>query len=426
VIACHAPTPNRNVLCSLHPIPIEVITRMKHGANQVRNLEIREGDEEDLKIVSWEPPRQPNGKLLGYIINMHPKTSHAHWASTGFQVPQPLCVSVQDFEAKNNTHEMNERDFPPGLYDLSIKTYTNPPTYTNESNENILVEIKMKGVEAATLDISIWIIVFILFLLLLVVIVVFLHKTRPKKPEGFVTVNPRYDTGPPTWSLKILNIFSREYIIDMQDLKLDEGCELGKGNFGLVLKGTLSLNSATIPIAAKVATENQEKDDIIQEAKLMLKLDCYHLVKAYGIAASPTQVYLVMDFMVGGSLSKFLRSLRLVDNDIFSALTLDQICAMGVQIADGMAYMACNRIVHRDLAARNCLIDDQRNIKISDFGMSRLTDSDYYQNCTTKCFPVRWLPPEYLTNYRFTCKSDVWSYGIVLWEILAAGATPYK
>jgi len=100
---------------------------------------------------------------------------------------------------------------------------------------------------------------------------------------------------------------------------------------------------------------------------------------------------------------------------------------MAAQIADGMAFLEYNKFIHRDLAARNCMVADDMTVKVGDFGMSRqVYNCDYYRKGDKGEMPVRWMAPESLGEGIFTSQSDVWSYGVVIWEIMMLGAQPYS
>ncbi|KAG8301030.1 hypothetical protein J6590_062771 [Homalodisca vitripennis] len=104
-----------------------------------------------------------------------------------------------------------------------------------------------------------------------------------------------------------------------------------------------------------------------------------------------------------------------------------EILQMAIEIADGMAYLAAKKFVHRDLAARNCMVAEDLTVKIGDFGMTRdIYETDYYRKGTKGLLPVRWMAPESLKDGVFTSSSDVWSYGVVLWEMATLASQPYQ
>ncbi|KAF6081488.1 insulin receptor [Phyllostomus discolor] len=136
-----------------------------------------------------------------------------------------------------------------------------------------------------------------------------------------------------------------------------------------------------------------------------------------------------MELMAHGDLKSYLRSLRpeAENNPGRPPPTLHEMIQMAAEIADGMAYLNAKKFVHRDLAARNCMVAHDFTVKIGDFGMTRdIYETDYYRKGGKGLLPVRWMSPESLKDGVFTTSSDMWSFGVVLWEITSLAEQPYQ
>ena len=239
-------------------------------------------------------------------------------------------------------------------------------------------------------------------------------------PPGAPRTEAIYDTVAIKKSPVYLNAFRDIKTLDFSRLRLEN--RLGQGNFGSVLKGVYTLtNGKTIEVAVKQLKTDAaaQKTEIEHEARIMLKLDHPYIVRMIGMCQEATMM-LVMELAINGPLHKYLRKHKEV--------TVRQLLVMLLQVSEGMEYLDSKHFVHRDLAARNVLVVDVNFVKISDFGMSRAmgVGNDYYKAEAAGKWPLKWYAPECIYYYRFTTKSDVWAYGITLWESLTYGCKPYE
>lgn len=226
--------------------------------------------------------------------------------------------------------------------------------------------------------------------------------------------------------------------------------QLGQGNFGIVFKGQafniLSEKEET-EVAVKSLKEESSSEivsNFIDEAKLMFTFDHPNILRIYGVCMTEMPYQMVMEYMDGGDLTQFLRARasstqrRIVNPYIYRSrtessysndppsLNKTQLLFICKQIADGMKYLASQNHVHRDLACRNCLIKSDLTVKIGDFGMSRnLYSREYYRVKGQAILPVRWMPPEALVYGTFSVEGDVWSFGVVMWEVFSFALQPY-
>ncbi|CAL4065204.1 unnamed protein product, partial [Meganyctiphanes norvegica] len=205
---------------------------------------------------------------------------------------------------------------------------------------------------------------------------------------------------------------------------------LGCGAFGEVFEGTAcelpgmtGCAKVAIKTLRKGAAET-ERVEFLKEAQLMSHFQHDHILRLLAVCTDP--FFLILELMEGGDLLSYLRSNRKSEN----GLTLSDLVRMCVDVANGCVYLEEMHFVHRDLAARNCLVtshDPQtRIVKIGDFGLARdIYKNDYYRKEGEGLLPVRWMSPESLVDGVFTSHSDVWAFGVLLWEILTLGQQPY-
>ena len=191
---------------------------------------------------------------------------------------------------------------------------------------------------------------------------------------------------------------------------------LGRGQFGEVFEGLWN----GVPVAVKTLREGQmNREEFMREADVMKQLRHPKLVQLFGVCTIDEPVYIIMELMSRGALLDFLR----VGEG--RNLKTEQLIDIGAQVACGMAYLESQNFIHRDLAARNVLVDDFTMCKITDFGMARFAPDDFYEAREGAKFPIKWTAPEAAIYQMFTTKSDVWSFGILLVELVTRGAMPY-
>uniref|UniRef100_A0A670J0X6 Tyrosine-protein kinase n=1 Tax=Podarcis muralis TaxID=64176 RepID=A0A670J0X6_PODMU len=193
--------------------------------------------------------------------------------------------------------------------------------------------------------------------------------------------------------------------------------ELGSGLFGVVRLGKWR---AQYKVAIKAIREGaMYEEDFIEEAKVMMKLTHPKLVQLYGVCTQQRPIYIVTEFMEHGCLLNYLRQRR-------GHFTKDHLLTMCQDVCEGMEYLERNSFIHRDLAARNCLVNESGVVKVSDFGMTRYVLDDQYTSSSGAKFPVKWCPPEVFNYSRFSSKSDVWSFGVLMWEVFTEGKMPFE
>ncbi|XP_062251570.1 ephrin type-B receptor 3-like [Platichthys flesus] len=374
--------------------------------------------------LSWLPPDKPNGIILDYEIKYHEKDQGEAIAHTmtaqrsnarieGLKAGTPYVVQVRARTVAGYGRYSSPADF-------STNLQTDPPKSWQEQVPLI--------VGSATTT-------FVFIIAVVVIAIVCLRKQRNGSESEYTEKLQQYSKSLLTPGMKVYidpftyedpNEAVREFAkeIDVSCVKIEE--VIGAGEFGEVCRGRLKLPGRREIIVAiktlKVGYTDRQRRDFLSEASIMGQFDHPNIIRLEGVVTKSRPVMIVTEFMENGALDSFLRL-----ND--GQFTVIQLVGMLRGIAAGMKYLSDMNYVHRDLAARNILVNSNLVCKVSDFGLSRFLEDDpadpTYTSSLGGKIPIRWTAPEAIAYRKFTSASDVWSYGIVMWEVMSYGERPY-
>ncbi|XP_063989321.1 uncharacterized protein Ack-like isoform X2 [Diachasmimorpha longicaudata] len=246
-----------------------------------------------------------------------------------------------------------------------------------------------------------------------------LLSKREEQPSGALAILPEEKQDKP--AIKVPN----KHMIPADAIIVNK--ELGMGEFGVVQQGVWTNDGERIQVAIKCLSRERMQNnpiEFLKEAAIMHAIDHEHIVRLYGVVLDTNSLMLVTELAPLRSLLECLKEPSLRGS--FPVLSLFD---FSIQISDGMQYLEAKRLIHRDLAARNILVFSKNKVKISDFGLSRAlgVGKDYYQtnfNVNLK-LPIAWCAPECISYLKFTSASDVWAYGVTLWEMFSYGFQPW-
>jgi len=244
--------------------------------------------------------------------------------------------------------------------------------------------------------------------------------TLTVQDHNYVSLNPVSNTNPSESDISIRreSVFSSASATKHSQVSFNEIIverEIGEGSYGKVCLG--KWNAA--PVALKFCKRKGKIDDFMREIRLMINLPPHpNVVQMFGISLDGPQPVIILEYCAGGSLDKLL-----FDSNVKQSEEYKMKLVRG--IAAGMLHLHKHNIVHRDLAARNILLTESGNPKISDFGMSRILEKDDEGKTNSTIGPVCWMAPESLAHRNYSKKSDVWTFGIVVYEIVAQ-CEPHK
>ncbi|XP_017565165.2 ephrin type-B receptor 2 isoform X2 [Pygocentrus nattereri] len=375
----------------------------------------------DSITLSWSQPDQPNGVILDYELqyyekNMAELNSSVLRSQTNTAVVRGLKPgTIYVFQVRARTVA--------GFGRFSGKMYFQ--TMTEEEYNSSLQEKLPLIIGSAAAG--------FVFLVAVIVLVIVCNRRGSDRTDSEYTDKLQHYTSGHRMKIYIdpftyedpneaVREFAKE--IDMSCVKIEQ--VIGAGEFGEVCSGNLRLpGKREILVAIKTLksgyTEKQRRD-FLSEASIMGQFDHPNIIHLEGVVTKSSPVMIITEFMENGSLDSFLRQ-----ND--GQFTVIQLVGMLRGIAAGMKYLCDMNYVHRDLAARNILVNSNLVCKVSDFGLSRFLEDDTsdptYTSALGGKIPIRWTAPEAIQYRKFTSSSDVWSYGIVMWEVMSYGERPY-
>eukprot|EP00112_Aurelia_sp_Birch-Aquarium-sp1_P012893 Seg2718.1 transcript_id=Seg2718.1/GoldUCD/mRNA.D3Y31 product="Ephrin type-A receptor 5" protein_id=Seg2718.1/GoldUCD/D3Y31 len=311
----------------------------------------------------------------------------------------------------------------------TIKSYTSAG-----SSKAVTTEFTIQGEGQGiplTVGIAVGISFFVLIVIAISLVVYFYRRRHPKhlqpvRLENGEVILPSRSSGAQVYvdptTYQDLTDAVREFAKELDRKWIELETIIGGGEFGDVYKGSLRRpleDERVVAIKTLKATSNKKaKDDFLSEAAYMGQFEDPNVIGLEGVIVKDRPVMIIIEFMSNGSLDSYLQ-----END--GKFTSLQLLGMARGVSSGMTYLAEMSFIHRDLAARNILVDDNMVCKVADFGMSRELSEEETYNTTGGKIPVRWTAPEAIQYKKFTTASDVWSYGILLWEIMSYGERPY-
>ncbi|XP_075401070.1 ephrin type-A receptor 5 isoform X9 [Tenrec ecaudatus] len=404
---CKAGYEEKNGTC-LAPSPVTNVKKGKIAKNSIS--------------LSWQEPDRPNGIILEYEIKYFEKDQESSYTiikskETTITAEDLKPASVYVFQIRARTAAGY------GIYSRRFEFETTPVSVAASGDES----------QIPIIAVSVTVGVF-----LLAVVIGFLlsgrrcgyskakqdpeeekmhfHNGHIKLPGVRTYIDPHTYEDPN----QAVHEFAKE--IEASCITIER--VIGAGEFGEVCSGRLKLpGKRELPVAIKtlkVGYTEKQRRDFLGEASIMGQFDHPNIIHLEGVVTKSKPVMIVTEYMENGSLDTFLKK-----ND--GQFTVIQLVGMLRGIAAGMKYLSDMGYVHRDLAARNILINSNLVCKVSDFGLSRVLEDDPEAAYTTRGgkIPIRWTAPEAISFRKFTSASDVWSYGIVMWEVVSYGERPY-
>uniref|UniRef100_A0AAV2J0P0 receptor protein-tyrosine kinase n=1 Tax=Knipowitschia caucasica TaxID=637954 RepID=A0AAV2J0P0_KNICA len=398
-------------------------------------------------LLSWqEPPGKINGELQGYLVDYSTPAQTQLTVDTGLDTELSINLSA-----------------PLSNVTFRVCAYTGAgPGPWTPPQTLMLISPEMEGMKGGSSPPAFswhwWYVVMAVAgaVSIAVLMAVYVAKLRRKETRFGEAFEPMMESGELVVRYRARRTYSRrtteatrkslnslgisdELKQKLQDVMVDRhkltlGKTLGEGEFGSVMEGLLTQEESVLKVAVKTMKiaicTRSEMEDFLREAACMKEFDHANVMRLLGVCLQtvesegyPSPV-VILPYMKHGDLHSYLLYSRLGDCPVY--LPSQMLVKFMTDIARGMEYLSNKNFIHRDLAARNCMLNENMNVCVADFGLSKkIYNGDYYRQGRISKMPVKWIAIESLADRVYTTKSDVWSFGVTMWEIATRGQTPY-
>ncbi|KAL3054973.1 hypothetical protein OYC64_017820 [Pagothenia borchgrevinki] len=414
---------SQNGVSDFSPTPRGMVV-INVTTSQTVSVVLKERRSKDSVTLAWQGPERPNGVIVEYEVIYYEKNQREQNYTVLKTRSNMMTV---DGLKPGTTYVFRVRARTDGGYgsyggEIELETSHEDVFAIGDPNQSTILAVSIAGG-----------IVLLIFLVTCFVVsgrhcgyikakqdpdeekMQFQHG-RVKLPGSRIYIHPHTYEDPN----QAVRDFAKE--IDASNIRIER--VIGAGEFGEVCSGRLRVQGKREIYVAikslKAGYSDKQRRDFLSEASIMGQFDHPNIIRLEGVVTRCKPVMIITEFMENGSLDTFLKK-----HD--GQFTVIQLVGMLRGIASGMKYLSDMSYVHRDLAARNILVNSNLVCKVSDFGLSRVLEDDPEAAYTTRGgkIPIRWTAPEAIAYRKFTSASDVWSYGIVMWEVISYGERPY-
>ncbi|XP_069091177.1 tyrosine-protein kinase Mer isoform X2 [Pleurodeles waltl] len=399
-----------------------------------RNVTVLINESRSVLEVHWAPPpfSERNGMLVGYWLRVQ-------WESSGvskwFVNASTLAVPIKEFNTTCTVQVAASTKIGEGPYSEGVR---------------ILIPANASA-HTDSLSIIFGLVCGVLLVSAIVYVALFVRRRYTETKFGYafssanesdmvVNFTAKQSYGRKAIEVTLSNLgISEELQEKLQDVMIDRdaltlGKVLGEGEFGSVVEGELILpDEGSQKVAVKTmkleSLSHREIEEFLSEAACMKDFHHPNVIKLLGVCLEVSsrqtpKPMVVLPFMTYGDLHSFLLCSRLHTGPQY--VPLQTLLKFMIDIALGMEYLSSRNFLHRDLAARNCMLRDDMTVCVADFGLSKkIYSGDYYRQGRIAKMPVKWIAIESLADRIYTVKSDVWAFGVTMWEIITRGMTPY-